>query len=160
MESADMGRKTWGYDAAGNLAEESDTVLRERGERIRYEYDGMNRLVKIDYPHSVDTEYEYGAPGAAGNTAGRVAKRTDGTGTVEYEYGKLGEVTGEAREIRRLGGGGVEPVKRAGMRYTSDYLGRMEEIGYDDGETVRYDYNYGGQIRQVTGGGRGKCLST
>ncbi|MDR1418848.1 MAG: transposase, partial [Treponema sp.] len=30
MESRDMGRKTYGYDAAGNLAEESDTVLRER----------------------------------------------------------------------------------------------------------------------------------
>jgi YD repeat-containing protein len=43
MESPDMGRKTYGYDAAGNLAEESDTVLRDRGERIRYEYDGMNR---------------------------------------------------------------------------------------------------------------------
>jgi hypothetical protein len=77
---------------------------------------------------------------------------------VEYEYGKLGEVVREAREITRLGGGGVEPVKRAEMRYAGDYLGRMEEIGYDDGETVRYEYNYGGQIRKVTGEKRGEIF--
>jgi hypothetical protein len=62
-----------------------------------------------------------------------VVRRTDGTESVWYAYGKLGEVASETREITRLGSGGVEPVKRAEMRYAGDYLGWMEEIGYGDG---------------------------
>ncbi|MDR1388730.1 MAG: hypothetical protein LBJ31_01965 [Treponema sp.] len=50
MRSADTGRKEYRYNAAGAIASEDDSVLRGRGEEIMYRYDGMNRLVKIDYP--------------------------------------------------------------------------------------------------------------
>jgi ketopantoate reductase len=33
--------------------------------------------------------------------------------------------------------------------FKSDYLGRMQEIRYPDGEVVRYGYGYGGQITAV-----------
>jgi hypothetical protein len=41
--------------------------------------------------------------------------------------------------------------KTKATEYRSDYLGRMEEIVYPDGEAVKYDYDQGGQIRKVTG---------
>jgi YD repeat-containing protein len=64
MQSADMGRKEYFFDPRGNLARENDNVLRGRGAEIKYIYDSLNRLVKIDYPASPDTTYEYGAPNA------------------------------------------------------------------------------------------------
>jgi YD repeat-containing protein len=115
MESADIGRKEWKYDRAGNLVEETDSVLAARGERIRYEYDGLNRLVKTDYPWSEDTVYVYGAPGAGDGGANRVTERRDEAGTVRYGYGKLGEVTEETRR-----GDGVIPfsssLRKSGKR--------------------------------------------
>jgi hypothetical protein len=34
----------------------------------------------------------------------------------------------------------------------SDYLGRMQEIYYPDGETVSYEYGHGGQITRTRNG--------
>jgi RHS repeat-associated protein len=150
MESGDIGKKEYWYDGAGNLAEESDNELRKQGKRIRYEYDGLNRLVKINYPRSGMVVYEYGATGAAYNAAGRVTKVRDETGTTAYKYGLLGQVEEETRMIKTL------PLSRGEektmtMKYRSDYLGRMEWIRYEDGEEVEYKYDWGGQITNVTG---------
>ncbi len=93
-----------------------------------------------------DVEIEYGKPGAEGNAAGKIVRRTDGTGTVEYEYGLLGEMTVEGRTIRH---GLYEST--ALTLYQSDYLGRMEYIVYPDGETVSYGYDDGGNVCSVTG---------
>jgi len=45
----------------------------------------------------------------------------------------------------------VLPLIIKTMKYVSDYLGRMKEITYPDGEIVRYGYGYGGQIKSVKG---------
>jgi len=150
MTSADIGTKEWQYDRAGNVIVERDSELTHRGSQIRYVYDSMNRLTEIIYPFSENTRYEYGAPNAPRNSRGRVTKILDETGSMEYTYGELGQVLTETREIKQL------PLSRgqtrtATMRYTSDYLGRMQEIVYPDGETVTYSYNYGGEIKSVTG---------
>jgi RHS repeat-associated protein len=42
-------------------------------------------------------------------------------------------------------------LREAVMEYRSDYLGRMEEIVYPDGEKVIYGYNYGGEVVSVRG---------
>ena len=100
MSSADMGTKQWWYDASGNLASETDSELSKQGKRIHYQYDGLNRLVKIDYPYSEPTIYEYGdyRPGGRDdNAAGRITRLTDETGTISYVYGRLGQVEEESR---------------------------------------------------------------
>jgi RHS repeat-associated protein len=153
MQSADTGRKEYYFNSRGGLDRENDGVLRGKGKDIRYIYDQLNRLVKIDYPDSEDTVYEYGAPGAADGTANRIKKLTDETGTTEYEYGALGETVEETRTIKILTPGQATEKTRA-IGYTSNYLGQMEAIRYHDGsftETVRYGYNHGGQIKTVTG---------
>ena len=157
MTSADIGTKEWQYDASGNVTAEWDSVLVSQGKRIQYSYDGMNRLVRINYPNSEPTLYEYGEYRRGGrddNAAGRVTRVTDETGTTSYKYGLLGQVTEEERIIKLLPLSGGR-VKTAVMSYLSDYLGRMQEIIYPDDEVVRYGYNYGGQITSVTGRRKG-----
>lgn len=150
LDSMDAGRKEYEYDIAGNLIRETDNLLRGRGDSIRYEYDGLNRLVTIDYPKSVDTKHTYGEPNAANNGAGRIVKTEDESGTIEYEYGSLGEMVTERRTIKRLALGGTTEETNT-MRYVSDYLGRMQTIEFPDGEIVKYGYDYGGQIKTVAG---------
>lgn len=147
LESLDMGRKEWNYDAKGLLARETDSVLRAKQAAIKYEYDELDRIVKIDYPFSVDTCYEYGKAGEAG--AGEIVHKTDETGETFYRYGKLNEVTKETRTIKR-GRDFQEPVT-ASFKYEVDYLGRMQTITYPDGELVRYTYDAGGQLNGVSG---------
>jgi YD repeat-containing protein len=104
----DGGRARWFYNEKGQLWYEDDEELRRKGQRIGYEYDGFSRVVRIDYPESEDTVYEYGGPGDTGKRqAGRVKEVRDESGSIQYEYGWLGEVTGERRVIRRRNGGGA-----------------------------------------------------
>ncbi len=154
LESPDAGVVDLAYDEAGNLARKTDSNLRARGESVSYRYDGHNRLVGIDYPRIADTRYVYGAPGAGDNAAGRLLEREDDSGVVTYRYGKLGETVALSRTLSRL-----TPLAadgQASFTYLSDYLGRLEQITYPDGEVVTYDYNRGGQVAAVTGlhGGR------
>ena len=149
LQSPDTGILTLSYDESGNLKQKVTSVLRGKGQAIDYQYDGLNRMVGIIFPESEPVKYVYGAPGAANNAAGRLIERDDGSGTVTYQYGLLGETTRMSRTISRL-----TPLERpvnASFSYTSDYLGRMQQIGYPDGEVVSYSYDAGGQVQKVTG---------
>ena len=103
VESYDAGKIVFRYDESGNLTEKIDSNLRSSGKSIQYDYDGLNRLVKVDYPKTTATEYTYGGPeDTAGNRAGRLISRSDASGTMAYEYGRLGEVTEATRTLNRL----------------------------------------------------------
>ncbi len=149
LESLDSGRQEYEYDSCSNLIYESSSVLREKNQKIAYEYDGLNRLVKIDYPDTEDTVYVYGGAGAVNKAAGKILSVQDASGTISYEYGDLGEVKKETRTIRTHLNGGSEET--AVMEYVSDYLGRMQSITYPDGEEVIYGYDEGGQVISVKG---------
>ena len=150
LESKDSGRQEFFYDECSNLVRESSSVLRENNKQIVYGYDGLNRLVKIDYPDTEDTLYTYGGADASNGAAGKILSVTDASGTLEYEYGKLGEVTKETRTLTTHLNGS-SPTETAVMEYRSDYLGRMQWIAYPDGEKVTYGYDRGGQVVSVTG---------
>jgi YD repeat-containing protein len=158
LESADSGKQEFGYDGSSNLIWETNSVLREKQKQIKYEYDGLNRLVTIDYPEveSVDTVYTYGdSTGNGVGAAGKILSVTDASGTISYEYGELGEVTKETRSIETHLGSRGESVESV-MEYCSDYLGRMQWIIYPDGETITYGYDAGGQVTSVKGSHWGK----
>ncbi|WP_288605585.1 RHS repeat-associated core domain-containing protein [uncultured Treponema sp.] len=154
LESKDSGRQEFFYDECSNLVRESSSVLRENNKQIVYGYDGLNRLVKIDYPDTEDTLYTYGGADASNGAAGKILSVTDASGTLEYEYGKLGEVTKETRTLTTHLNGS-SPTETAVMEYRSDYLGRMQWIAYPDGEKVTYGYDRGGQVISVTGSNYG-----
>ncbi len=81
----------------------------------------------------------------------------------DYTYGKMGETTKDAwpSSRRSLRPGGMTRTlhrltpladdRSASFSYLSDYLGRMEEIVYPDGEVLSYGYDAGGQVTGVTG---------
>ncbi|WP_255824442.1 RHS repeat-associated core domain-containing protein [Treponema putidum] len=147
LESLDMGRKEWNYDDKGRLEYENDSVLRSKLASIKYEYDGLDRIIKIDYPFSEDVEYEYGVPGQKG--AGEVIHKKDETGETMYSYGLLNEVKVETRTIKR--GREFQKPVTAVFNYEADYLGRMQSISYPDGEVLTYSYDKGGQLKGVIG---------
>ena len=150
LESLDSGRQEFFYDECSNLVRENNSVLRENNKQIVYEYDGLNRLVRIDYPDTEDTVYTYGGANDTHGAAGKILSVTDASGTLEYEYGKLGETTKETRTLSTHLNGN-NPTETAVMEYRSDYLGRMQWITYPDGEKITYGYDKGGQVTSVTG---------
>ena len=99
LESKDSGRKEYIYDESNNVVEEIDSNLREKGASIKYSYDGMNRLTKIDYPYSTDVSYYYGEEGDENYGANRIIQITDESGMLSRCYGLLGEVVEESRTI-------------------------------------------------------------
>ena len=150
LESLDSGRQEFFYDECSNVVRENNSVLRESNKQILYEYDGLNRLIRIDYPDTEDTVYTYGGANSTHGAANRILSVTDASGTLEYEYGKLGEITKETRTLATHLNGS-NPTETAVMEYQSDYLGRMQHIVYPDGEKVAYGYDRGGQVVSVTG---------
>ena len=150
LESLDSGRQEFFYDECSNLVRENNSVLKENNKQIVYEYDGLNRLVRIDYPDTEDTVYTYGGASNTHGAAGKIRSITDASGTLEYEYGKLGEVTKETRTLATHLNRN-NPTETAVMEYRSDYLGRMQWIVYPDGEKITYGYDNGGQVVSVTG---------
>ena len=154
MESADTGRVEYTYNALGQLEEETNSQLRENGQHIRYGYDEFGRQVKVTYPTLQTAVYEYGSPEETNhNQAGRLARLTDSSGTVEYEYGKLGETVKERKTLNKQTG--ASRTRTALFQYRGNYLGQMESIVYPDGEEVSYAYDYGGNVTGVTGKNRG-----
>jgi len=153
MESADSGKSEYVYDRAGNLVEETNSELHSRGQYIKHEYDGMNRLVKTVYPTLQTAVYEYGLPEETEHRqAGRLIRLTDSSGVVEYEYGKLGETVKERKTLNKQTG--ASRTRTAVFQYRGNYLGQMESITYPDGEEVSYAYDYGGNVTGVTGKNR------
>ena len=102
ITSPDAGQIIFEYDDAGNLTRTVDSNLRALGEEIRYTYDGHNRLTRVTYPHTEATRFIYGDAGAQNNCAGRLVRREDASGSIEYRYGKLGEVLQTERTLEGL----------------------------------------------------------
>ena len=151
LESSDSGRQEFFYDECSNLVRENNSVLRENNKLILYEYDSLNRLVKIDYPDTEDTVYAYGGANDTHGAAGKILSVTDASSKLDYEYGSLGEVTKETREIYTHLNRTGHDAESATMEYRSDYLGRMQWVVYPDGERITYGYDAGGQVVSVTG---------
>ncbi|MFK3979614.1 SpvB/TcaC N-terminal domain-containing protein [Micromonospora sp. NPDC050397] len=153
VDNPDTGRTQTVYDLADNPVKEITANLAERHKAIEYEYD-FDRLAAIRYPvfDGNDVTYRYGAPGAPNNGAGRVVEVRDAAGTVEREYGPLGEVTKETRTVAE----GVDRDVRYTTQYRYDTWNRMLQLTYPDGEVLSYHYNSGGLVDGATGvkGGR------
>ena len=150
LESNDSGTLWFEYDKYGNLIRKTDSRLLAKGQNINYEYDDLNRLVKVDYPESEDTFIEYGESDSADGSAGRIKIVRDSSGSLCYEYGRLGEVVKESRTLNRHQYSLNEQMS-AVTCFESDYFGQLKSITYPDGEKVSYEYDAGGQVCKVKG---------
>ncbi len=142
------GITTFTYDNLGNVLTKQTANLKKEGKTINYEYD-YGRLTAINYPDHPENnvKYHYGGIHSSHNRIGRLMLREDGSGAIEYYYGKMGEVT---KTVRTL----IVPNQAVATYVTQwkyDSHNRLLEMIYPDEEKVTYGYNLGGQVDHVRG---------
>ena len=122
--------------------------LAKEGKFITYDYD-YQRLTGINYPDHPENnvKYYYGGRNASQNRIGRLMLREDGTGAIEYFYGKMGEVT----KTRRTMIVPNQAIATYVTQWTYDSHNRLLEMIYPDEEKITYSYNLGGQLEKVHG---------
>ena len=142
------GITTFTYDALGNVLTKQTANLAKEGKSITYDYD-YHRLTGINYPDHPENnvKYYYGGRNASQNRIGRLMLREDGTGAIEYFYGKMGEVT----KIRRTLIVPNQAIATYVTQWSYDSHNRLLEMIYPDEEKVTYSYNLGGQLEKVRG---------
>ena len=103
----------------------------------------------INYPDHPENnvKYYYGGRNASQNRIGRLMLREDGTGVIEYFYGKMGEVT----KTRRTMIVPNQAIATYVTQWTYDSHNRLLEMIYPDEEKITYSYNLGGQLTHVRG---------
>lgn len=138
----DAGLTTWTYDLAGNLIRKQTANLAVSNENIQYLY-RYGRLMNIRYPYHRENNVSY-----LYDQAGRIARRTDGTGMEEFVYDQLGNV---AQSIRRIVIPSESNTYIFRSLYNYDSFGRMRKMVYPDGEIVNYQYTTGGLLKNVVG---------
>ena len=142
------GITSFTYDALGNVLTKQTANLAKEGKFITYDYD-YQRLTGINYPDHPENnvKYYYGGRNASQNRIGRLMMREDGTGAIEYFYGKMGEVTKTRRTL-------IVPNQAIATyvtQWTYDSHNRLLEMIYPDEEKVTYSYNLGGLLEKVRG---------
>ena len=142
------GVTSFTYDALGNVLTKQTANLAKEGKQITYDYD-YHRLVGISYPDHPENNvrYYYGGRNASQNRIGRLMLREDGTGAIEYFYGKMGEVT----KTRRTMIVPNQAIATYVTQWTYDSHNRLLEMTYPDEEKVTYSYNLGGLLDHVRG---------
>ena len=142
------GITTFTYDALDNVLTKQTANLAKEGKSITYDYD-YHRLTGINYPDHPENnvKYYYGGRNASQNRIGRLMLREDGTGAIEYFYGKMGEVT----KTRRTQIVPNQAIATYVTQWTYDSHNRLLEMIYPDEEKVTYSYNLGGQLEKVRG---------
>ena len=142
------GITSFTYDALGNVLTKQTANLAKEGKFITYDYD-YQRLTGINHPDHPENnvKYYYGGRNASQNRIGRLMLREDGTGAIEYFYGKMGEVTKTRRTL-------IVPNQAIATyvtQWTYDSHNRLLEMIYPDEEKITYSYNLGGQLEKVHG---------
>lgn len=142
------GITSFTYDPLGNVLTKQTANMAEEGKMITYTYD-YHRLTGISYPDHPENnvKYYYGGRNAPHNRIGRLMMREDGTGAIEYFYGKMGEVTKTRRTL-------IVPNQAIATyvtQWTYDSHNRLIEMIYPDEEKVTYSYNLGGLLEKVRG---------
>ena len=142
------GITSFTYDALGNVLTKQTANLAKEGKFITYDYD-YQRLKGINYPDHPENnvKYYYGGRNASQNRIGRLMLREDGTGAIEYFYGKMGEVT----KTRRTMIVPNQAIATYVTQWTYDSHNRLLEMIYPDEEKITYSYNLGGQLEKVHG---------
>ncbi|HVR07482.1 MAG TPA: toxin TcdB middle/N-terminal domain-containing protein, partial [Thermoanaerobaculia bacterium] len=148
QQNPDSGTTELRYTPAGDLGAKISANLAAHAQQIRY-LRTFHRLDGINYPDLPPAVFTYGAPGAPGNTANRLAASSDGSGTEQLTYGRLGEIVQSVRTPVALNGD--TPRGPYATRFQFDSFQRLLSLTYPDGEQVTYTFDAGGQVKKATG---------
>ncbi|HKU76563.1 MAG TPA: DUF4214 domain-containing protein [Pyrinomonadaceae bacterium] len=136
QESTGTGT-TWTYNPDDTVS----TITDARGAVSMFGYAGTNRGLVKTIKHTlagkptIDIAYSYDA-------AGNRTLMTDQTGTSNYYYNELSQLTAESRT-------------QAGTQYTLSYQyhlgGRLKKMTYPGNMSINYSYDGAGRLTAVTG---------
>jgi len=156
INDLDRGHLTYTYDSVGNLISRVDAMSRE----TVYTYDGANRRLTEDFldnahPLSLlrtpDVAYFYDAPNPQyvwlTNLKGKLSWVEDHTGSEYFGYDDRGHPVMTIKRIDRLGG---DPIDYSTQSIV-DRLGRVYQVTYPDGDTVRFSYDGRGLLQNIPG---------
>jgi RHS repeat-associated protein len=143
----DAGITSYTYDLAGNLLTSQSHILAQNSQFINYDY-YYNQLNSVTYPQNPENNayYRYGDYNS-GNQAGKIIQMQDASGTQEFSYGKMGELTQNIHTFVVPNG----KMYTYQMNWQYDSWNRVKSIIYADGEEVSYGYNNGGQLIHMSG---------
>ena len=137
----DAGITRWTYAPAGNIEAMQTNVHLNNIQSVEYKYDNgrLRRIFYPEYPEN-DVTFEY-------DFAGRIKTRTDGVGYESYYYDELSNPQYSHRHI-------IIPTETQAYQFTTrhhyDSFGRIRNIIYPDGDTVRYQYYATGELLAVS----------
>ena len=137
--SPDTGTTDYVYNALGKPTQITDG----RGIVTNLTYDNAGRLLTKQYPTATSENITYTWDSTAGgnNGVGRLTKIQDASGSVEWTYNSLGQITQEKKTTASI-------VYTIG--YTYDLDGNVTQIAYPSGRTVSYSRGSTGLVTGVT----------
>ncbi len=122
---------SWSYDAGGRVQEQRDG--RGAAVTLSTSYDGLDRPVTLSAP-------SLGAIGRQYDALGRLLVLSDATGSTQFGYDRLGQLTR------------VAAPQTGEVKYSYDAAGRRNRLTYPDNAMIGYDYYADGQLRRVQQG--------
>ncbi|WP_020405087.1 RHS repeat domain-containing protein [Hahella ganghwensis] len=119
---------TYTYDESGNLR----TALIEGQGRIKYYYDALNQLQKVDYPSGHDVWFRYHANGLLSYAKKGLTART-------YDYSASGDLISEKLKVD------IDGPEYYTLAYQYDDDGQLEKITYPNQFFLEYDLDDAGR---------------
>jgi RHS repeat-associated protein len=137
--SPDTGTTVYTYNPQGKPIQITDG----RGVITDLTYDDAGRLLTRQYPASPseNVTYEWDSIADGNKGVGRVTRITDGSGSIEWTYNALGQVTQEKKTTATV-------AYTVGYGYDLD--GNVTRITYPSGRIVNYYRGTNGLITTVT----------
>jgi RHS repeat-associated protein len=133
LESPDTGTTLFRYDLAGNLVKRIENFTGTQ-RTTHYEYDGLDRLTRVDLPNDPDWVFTWDADSGNQhpdpNLNGRLARVSNGIVTTIFAYTDRGEVA-----VERTSLDGIRDVI-----YEWDVAGNLSSITTPAGTDITYTY--------------------
>lgn len=156
--SPDTGTTTYHFDADGNLASKLDAL----NVTVNMTYDALDRLLTRKFPTDAtqNAAYTYDSPSgvdggsaAPGFLVGRLASRTDASGTTSFIYDERGNAL--SAEVAGVPGGA-----NLSTAYAYDKASRIASVTYPSGLTIGYSRDAQGNVSGVSATQPGASTAT
>lgn len=137
--SPDSGTTVFVYNALGKPTQISDG----RSIVTNLTYDNAGRLLTKQYPAATaeNIAYTWDSTTSGNNGVGRITKIEDASGSVEWFYNALGQVTQEKK---------TTSLAVYTVEYTYDLDGKVTQITYPSGRLVNISRDSAGRISGIT----------
>jgi RHS repeat-associated protein len=142
LTSPDTGATVNTYDAAGRVLTSRDA----RGKTTTYSYDAIGRLKRAAYATGIPTDYEYdGGSSPTPESAGRLTKITDESGSTLFTHDSLGQVLTKTQIT-----GSKTLVVSYAWGASGAAVGQLTSITYPSKTRANFAYDAAGRVQAIT----------